>query len=134
MKQLLSLIAVAGLTTAASAENRASIIQMGTGNVQSTFQSGQNTALVAQVGAENSANIVQTGDDNIAAVGQMGVGHERSVVQDGSRLGYGSIQASSAFSRSYTRTGGNAFTSTTAELDVGPATGTEPESEQVPEE
>lgn len=120
MNNLLILIAILSFATAASAENRSRVVQMGSGNMQSTIQSGQNTAMVGQVGRDNSANVTQTGNNNSAAVAQIGTGHQRTVVQEGDRLGYGSIQANSHLTGSFSRTGGNAFTSTTAQLDVGP--------------
>jgi len=120
MKKLLILPAILGLATAASAENRSAVFQMGVGNFQSTVQSGQNAAVVGQIGRNNGANLAQTGNGNSAAIAQIGAGHERTVVQDGNRLGYGSIQANSHLEGAFSRTGGNAFTSTTAELEVVP--------------
>lgn len=135
MKILLIPCAVVLFATAASAENRVEIIQMGISNMQTTFQSGRNAASVAQIGTENNASISQNGDGNVAAIAQIGANHSRSVVQNGDRLGYASIQANNVLTGSFSRTGGNAFTSTTGQLDVvGPGAAQpesdEPESEQ----
>jgi hypothetical protein len=104
--------------TTASAENRAAIMQMGIGNMQSTFQAGSNTAVVVQVGVENDVELAQNGEGNVAAIAQVGENHSRTVVQDGDRLGYGSIQANNALTGSFSQTGGNSFTSITGELDI----------------
>lgn len=118
MKVLLLIGAMACIAGAATAENKLQVVQIGVDNMQSTLQSGRNTAAVVQAGTENNVSLVQNGNDNVAGIAQIGAGHTRTVVQDGDRLGYGSIQASSNLTGSFSRTGGNAFTSTTADLDA----------------
>lgn len=118
MRLILITCAIAFAGTAASAENRAHIMQMGIGNMQSTFQSGSNTAVVVQVGEENDVDLEQNGDGNVAAIAQVGEDHERTVVQDGDRLGYGSIQANNELTGSFSLTGGNSYTSITGELEI----------------
>jgi hypothetical protein len=118
MKVLFFTGAMACLAVAATAENQIQVVQIGVGNMQSTLQSGSNTATVIQAGTENNVSLVQNGSDNAAGIAQVGADHTRTVVQDGDRLGYGSIQASSHLTGSFSQTGGNMFTSTTAELDA----------------
>jgi hypothetical protein len=118
MKTFIIIVAAAGLASEVHAENRATIVQFGIGNMQTMIQQGSNTAVVVQGGAGNSSDIQQSGEKNVAAVAQVGTGLSRTVVQDGDRLGYGSIQATSNLTGSFTATGGNAYTSVTADLDV----------------
>ncbi len=118
MKILLMTCAVVAVASAASAQNRIDVRQIGIGNMQATIQSGRNAATITQFGSGNEVQLEQNGDANVAGIAQIGEGLTRSVVQDGDRLGYGSIQATSPLTGSFSRTGGNSFTSTTGQLDV----------------
>lgn len=102
----------------AEAQNRIEITQIGINNMQATVQTGTNSGMVVQLGADNEVSLTQTGENNVAAIAQIGEGHERTVVQDGHRLGYGSIQADSTLTGTFSQTGGNAYTSTTGVLEV----------------
>lgn len=95
-------------------QNVAETVQIGENNQQTTVQSGYNTAVTGQFGSGNSASIMQSGKHNVAAVTQIGDSHQRTVVQSGNYDGYGSVQINKkTFTRSFSGTGGNAFTSTT---------------------
>ena len=118
MKILLMTCAVVAVASAASAQNRVDVRQIGIGNMQSTFQAGRNAAAIAQFGSMNDVQLEQNGEGNVAGIAQIGENLSRSIVQDGDRLGYGSIQATSPLTGSFSRTGGNSFTSTTGQLDV----------------
>lgn len=120
MRHFISVAALICLPLTAFGQNLSTTVQVGEDNQQVTTQLGANAALTMQVGSNNSSSINQNGRHNVAAVGQVGEGHVRTVDQTGDNLGYGSVQAThDYYSRSFSGTGGNAFTSTILDIDVG---------------
>ena len=120
MRRALSLAAFIFLPLTAFSQNLSTSVQVGAGNQQRTTQFGANAALSMQYGSKNTSSITQNGQHNIVAVGQVGEDHLRTVDQTGDNLGYGSVQITNDhYSKSFSGTGGNAFTSTTVEIDIG---------------
>ena len=120
MQRSLFLAALICLPITAFGQNLNTTVQVGQDNQQVTLQSGGNAAMTMQIGTNNMSSITQTGRGNVAAVGQVGDNHTRTVEQTGDNAGYGSVQASNEYrSDSYSGFGGNAFTSTTLDIDVG---------------
>ena len=119
MRRTLISAAIICAPLAAFGQNVADTDQVGENNQQVTVQSGDNAAFTRQYGSNNLASITQDGRRNVAAIAQIGVGHEQSVSQTGNNLGYGSVQVTNkVFSGTFSRTGGNAFTSTTLEFEA----------------
>mgnify|MGYP001822561285 FL=1 len=119
MRRFISAAVLVCLPLTAFGQNLSTTVQVGEDNQQSTIQSGGNAALTMQFGINNISSINQNVQRNFAAVGQVGEGHVRTVDQTGHGIGYGSVQAThDYYSRSFSGTGGNGFTSTTLDIDV----------------
>lgn len=116
-----TLIAAALVCTPLTAigQNMSLTAQVGEYNQQTTIQTGRNTAVTRQYGSKNIASIKQNGQRNVATIAQIGEGHVRNIEQNGNNLGYGSLQATDdTYTGSHSGTGGNAFTSTTLDIEV----------------
>lgn len=84
MRDLLLLGLALGLSTAASAQNRATLKQQGDGNAASVIQEGTRHALlVKQLGIDNVATVEQDGYRHRARVRQRGEANVASVEQAG---------------------------------------------------
>ncbi|MCO4849133.1 MAG: curlin repeat-containing protein [Yoonia sp.] len=119
MRRTLIISAFLCIPLAAVGQDRAITLQVGEGNQQLTAQSGSNIAVTQQFGRNNTASTMQDGRNNVATIVQIGENHVRSVQQVGNNLGYGSVQVThEKFTSSFSGVGGNAFTSTTLDIDV----------------
>ena len=106
------------LPLAAVGQDNATTSQTVQNNHLASLQAGANTALTLQVGKSNNSSIKQSGRNNVATVVQIGENHVRSVNQAGNDQGYGSVQVTNqSYTRSFSGTGGNGFTSTTLDIE-----------------
>jgi hypothetical protein len=111
MKRCILAGAIALLPIAATAGSTAIVKQVGSGNAQETYQSGDNLAITLQKGENNSARTVITGDGKGSFIIQSGTDLVReNIVTDETTVAVGSVQVSASvtgYAMVRSGTGGN---------------------------
>ncbi len=111
MKHCILAGAIALLPVAAAAGSTAIVYQVGSGNTQETYQSGDNLAFTFQKGENNSARTVVSGDRKGSFIIQSGTDLIReNIVTDETTVAVGSVQASASvtgYATVRSGTGGN---------------------------